>query len=144
LAGNYDQIIAERQRELQRLLDLSSEYDALGSTVDQAGATYSYLLDRETEAKLKENELSNVDFIRVIPARERSHPLPRVNLKVILLGLVVSLVLGIMLAFLLEYLEVAEGTPGEHEMVEKPPDSAHSEFQAPLPVGRRAGKGTVS
>jgi len=81
LASNYDQIIAKRQRELQELLGLSSEYDDLRAAVDRASTTYYYLLDRETEAKLKENELSNVDFIQVLPAREPSRPLPRLNPK---------------------------------------------------------------
>lgn len=113
LASNYDRILIERQQELQDLLELSSQYAALRAAVDQASNTYFYLLDRETEAKLKENELSNVDFIRVIPAHERSRPLPRVNFKIILLGTVVSLALGIMLAFLLEYLEGAKVTSEE-------------------------------
>lgn len=128
LASNYDQIIVERQRELQGLLELSTEYDTLRAAVDRASTTYYYLLDRETEAKLKENELSNVGFIRVIAARERSRPLPRVSPKIILLGMVVSLALGIMLAFFLEYLETAKVAPEEHEVSPGASDSGRGGF----------------
>lgn len=122
LASNYDQIIVERQRELQESLELYSEYDALRTAVDQARTTHDQLLDRKTEVKLKENELSSVGFIRVIPARERSRPLPRVTSKIVVLGVVLSLALGVMLAFFLEYLETTEVTPKEHKVSSSPSD----------------------
>jgi len=109
-ADSYDLIIAKRERELQDLILLSSEYWVLQGVLRRIETTYSSLLDKETEAKFKENEILSARFIRVIPAREPSRPLPRVNVKVLLLGGIVSLVLGIMIAFTLEYSDRAAVT----------------------------------
>ncbi|HID63264.1 MAG TPA: hypothetical protein EYP49_11075 [Anaerolineae bacterium] len=104
-AAAYDKIIAARERELQELIQLAAEYESLYETVDRIQDVYAILLSKETEAKLKENEILSARFILVIPAREPSHPLPRINFKILLLGGIVSLVLGIMVAFGLEYSE---------------------------------------
>jgi capsular polysaccharide biosynthesis protein len=104
-ASAYDEIITQHDRELQGLILLSSEYDLLNDRAKRIEATYSSLLDKETEAMLKENEILSARFIRVIPAREPSHPLSRFNAKVLLLGGIVSLAVGIMLAFALAYLD---------------------------------------
>jgi uncharacterized protein involved in exopolysaccharide biosynthesis len=100
-----DEVITVREGELQDLILLSAQYDALRDRVNKLQETYSTLLDKETEAVLKENEILNARFIQVIPAEEPAHPLPQVNLKILLLGALVSLALGIMLAFILEYHE---------------------------------------
>jgi len=104
----YDELISKRERELQDLILLGSEYEILQDDVKRIKDVYQSLLDKETEAKLKENEIMSARFIQVIPASEPSHPLPRFEPKLFLLGAIVSLVLGIMLAFILEYLEHVE------------------------------------
>ena len=104
----YDELISKRERELQDLILLGSEYELLQDEVRRIKDVYQSLLDKETEAKLKENEIMSARFIQVIPASEPSHPLPRFEPKLFLLGAIVSLVLGIMLAFILEFLEHAE------------------------------------
>lgn len=104
-AAAYDRIIAVREQELQELIQLAAEYEALQGNVDRIQNIYDVLLSKETEAKLKENEIISAGFIQVIPAREPSHPLPRVNVKILLLGGIVSLVLGVMIALGLEYSE---------------------------------------
>ena len=78
----------------------------LAEAVRQADTLYNYLLDKETEAKLKENEALHLSFVQVLgPARPPSHPLPPINFKILALGAVISLILGVGLAFLWEYLE---------------------------------------
>jgi uncharacterized protein involved in exopolysaccharide biosynthesis len=109
-ATAYDDIITQHDRELQGLILLSSEYELLNDRAKRIEATYSDLLDKETEAMLKENEILSARFIRVVPAREPSHPLPRFNARVLLLGGIVSLAVGIMLAFALEYLDRVAAT----------------------------------
>jgi capsular polysaccharide biosynthesis protein len=78
----YDKIIATRELELQ-------EFN---------------LLNKKLEAELKENEVMSAKFIRIIPATEPRHPLPRFNIGLLMVGGVVSLAVGVMTAFVLEAL----------------------------------------
>ena len=104
-ASSYDEIIYARELELQELVLLNAEYADLQDTAARIAAVYSDLLDRETEAKLKENEIMSARFIQVIPAREPERPLPRFDVRLLLVGGIVSLVAGVALAYLLEALE---------------------------------------
>jgi uncharacterized protein involved in exopolysaccharide biosynthesis len=120
VAASYDEIIAERERGLQELILVNSEYATLQAKVNRIGETYARLLDKETEAELKENEILSAKFVRVIPARAPTHPLPRLKTSILFLGAVMSLALGIALAFLLEYLSnvtvdsgISQGAPRE-------------------------------
>jgi uncharacterized protein involved in exopolysaccharide biosynthesis len=106
--AGYDQVIAERERELQGLILLISEYDLLRENIGRVEAVYSTLSSKATEAALKENEIFSATFAQVLPAREPSRPLPLVNPKIMVLAGVVSLALGIMLAFLLQAIEHAD------------------------------------
>lgn len=120
-AANYDQIMATRERQIQTLILLASEYDTLQDAVKRIDLTYSDLLDKETEATLKENEIQGAKFVRIIPAREPTRPLPRLNIKLLLIGAMVSLVLGIILAFVLDALEsVSIARPEEENVFSKP------------------------
>lgn len=130
-AENYDQIIAIRQQELQDLIRLGAEYHILQSAVDRIESTYSDLLGKEIEVKLKEDEIASARFIRVIPAREPSAPLTRVNMQVLILGAVISLALGIMLAFILDYLENVEKNEEKYRGATPPGDGK---------LGSRSGK----
>lgn len=115
-AASYDEIIAVRERELQELILLNSEYELLQGTTNRIEGIYGGLLDKETEAELKENEILSAKFVQVIAAREPSGPLPRVKIQILVLGGVMSLALGITLAFVLEYLSnVAVETPQDAE-----------------------------
>lgn len=105
IVTGYAQIITERERELQGLILLQAEYEMLRANVARVEAVYSTLLAKETEAKLKENEILNATYIQMLPAREPSSPLPRVNPKILVLGGVGSLALGIMIAFILQAVE---------------------------------------
>jgi len=106
VAAAYDRLIAEREAELQQLIGLSTTYTQLERTVDQLQGTYGLLLEKETEAQLKENEILNVSFIQVIgEARVPSKPKPPIRWSTVALGGVVSLITGIMIAFVWEYVE---------------------------------------
>jgi uncharacterized protein involved in exopolysaccharide biosynthesis len=103
-AASFEEIIATRERELQELVLLSAEYEVLKDTVHRIESTYANLLGKETEAIIKEDQVRSAKFVQVIPAGVPSRPLPRLDVKVMLLGGIVSLALGIMLAFALEFL----------------------------------------
>jgi uncharacterized protein involved in exopolysaccharide biosynthesis len=105
-AANYEEIITERQLELQELIQLSSEYATLEAQVRQLQSTYNFLLQKETEARLKENEAFNLGFVQVLGAAQApNEPEPRVRVSILALGLLVSLVIGLAIAFVWEYLE---------------------------------------
>lgn len=100
----YDGIIATRERELQDLILLTVEADTLQSNVGTIQRTYGDLLDRDTEAGLKENEILSAKFVQIIPAYEPEDPLPQFNIPLLIVGGIVSFVVGIILAFLLQAL----------------------------------------
>lgn len=126
-AFSYDKIIAERQLELQDLFVLAAEYSALEHAFLQAGDLYNYLVDKETEATLKENEAFNLSFVQLLgAAHPPSQPLPPINFKILVLAIGISLVFGVGLAFLWEYLETTSlGMRAEEEpVIVSGPDTA--------------------
>lgn len=105
-AAAFDKLIAEHRLELRRLTSLSDEYESLNHSIASAEAYYDFLVDKETEAKLKENEASRTGFIQVVePAYPPTEALSPYDVRLIALGLAVSLVVSTGLAFTLEYLE---------------------------------------
>ncbi|MCK6629311.1 MAG: hypothetical protein L6R45_29560 [Anaerolineae bacterium] len=105
-ATNYDKIIAERTLELQDLVQLGTEYTVLQGKVQQLSQTYDFLLEKETEAELKENEILNLGYIQPLgEARVPSEPEPAIQTSIVILGAVLSLVLGVVIIFLWEYLD---------------------------------------
>lgn len=105
LAAGYDRIIVDRERELQARIQISAEYGVLKDNFERVSGMHAVLLDKETEADLKINEIQSARYIRVIPAREPSRPLPNLDPRILLVGILASIVVGVVLAFLLEFLE---------------------------------------
>lgn len=104
--ASYDQIITERQRQLQDLISLSLEYEPLVTHVKLTSETYNYLLSKEVEAKIKENQILNGGFIQILsPAQLPRRSIHRFSPNIILLSGVVSLIIGGILAFVWEYIE---------------------------------------
>jgi uncharacterized protein involved in exopolysaccharide biosynthesis len=105
-ADSYDVLISQRERELQALLSLGAQYQALQSAVTQASNTYDYLLSKEAEATITENQTSNVSFILVVePATPPRRSTSSVGASILVLGAVLSLTLGVAVAFVWEYVE---------------------------------------
>lgn len=114
----YDALISQRQDELQRLTALSGEYEDLNDAIKRAETYYKFLLDKETEAKLKENEILNAAFIQVIePARPPREPVSPLSLKILALGSISSLIVSIVIAFALEYKESRQPQKGKEPVV---------------------------
>lgn len=103
-----DQIILEREAELQNLIGLSSEYYTLQGRVDRARDTYNFMLNKRAEAQIKEAQILELGSIQIITlARPPARPAVLLDSKMVVLGAVVSLLAGVLLAFFLEYLDVS-------------------------------------
>jgi uncharacterized protein involved in exopolysaccharide biosynthesis len=107
-AQAFEEVILNREAELQNMIGLSAEYYELVDHVERVRATYDYLLDRRSEAQIKENQILEMGSIQIItPARPPQKPVSAIDGKLIVLGSVGSILAGILLTFLLEYLEIA-------------------------------------
>jgi uncharacterized protein involved in exopolysaccharide biosynthesis len=131
--ARVDELIAQRQKELDKFTALGPQYSILAQKADEAQAAYQHLLSKYSEAELKETAVKAANFIQIIKpaytpdAPESSWP------KLAALTLAGSLGLGVMLAFFLEYIsafKAASVTVPERD--HKPPSSGPAE-----PAGSR-------
>jgi uncharacterized protein involved in exopolysaccharide biosynthesis len=114
-AQAIEETILEREVELQNLIGLSAEYNELDDHVDQARATYNFLLDSRDEARIKEKQILESNYIQIItPARPPEKPAPAISGKLFVLGAVASVLAGVLLIFLLEYLRLSGVFQGFH------------------------------
>ncbi len=98
-------IILEREAELQDMIGITAGYNELTDQVDRVRSNFNFLLDRKNEAQIKENQILELGSVQVItPARPPRNPVAAVDGKIIVLAAVVSLLTGILLTFLIEYL----------------------------------------
>jgi uncharacterized protein involved in exopolysaccharide biosynthesis len=105
--AQYDKLIAEQTAKLVELLNLTVENDALLRTVSRIQSNYNFLADKENEARLKQSQANNVSFIQIVePARMPDQPAPSRTPKMLAVGAVLSLIAGIILAFVLEFLSL--------------------------------------
>ena len=104
-AGQYDQVLAQRESELATLIGLSADYEALNAAVQRLQTDYDFLRAKAGEAELKAKQSQELGFLQVIePARAPEMPVARATVRIGLVAAVVSLMAGIILAFLLEFL----------------------------------------
>lgn len=107
-AQSIDEAILEREAELQNMIGASARYNELVDRVDRARSTYTFLLDKQTESRIKENQILELGSIQVItPARVPQQPLSAISPRLVILGVIASLMAGVLLTFLLEYLEMS-------------------------------------
>jgi uncharacterized protein involved in exopolysaccharide biosynthesis len=105
--AEYDRLIAQQEAKLEELLKLTTEYEELVRNVNRIQANYNFLSDKENEAKLKQSQANNVSFIQIIePARMPDRPAPSRTPKMLAVGSIVSLIAGIILAFILEFISL--------------------------------------
>ena len=108
-AQAYQTIIDQRRTELAALINLSGQYDTLQSRVDQLQSTADLLTGKLTQAQLTANEARNLNSVQVFgQARVPDQANPRISVAIMVLSAVVALVLSVMLAFLWEYLALAQ------------------------------------
>lgn len=107
--GEVDKLIAQRMKELEQYTALAPQYHILEQNVAQTRAVYQSLLSKYTDAELTATAVQSASFIQVIkPAFARSESSWP---KLAALALVGSLGLGVMLAFLLQYISGPETSP---------------------------------
>ncbi len=102
LLTQVDGLILERKNELDRLSTLQPVYNVFEEKTIEAQTKYEHILSKYSEAELKATVVRAANFIQIIePAAE---PLKaKSNLKLLILGIIGSLGVGIILAFLLDY-----------------------------------------
>jgi uncharacterized protein involved in exopolysaccharide biosynthesis len=132
--------ILQREAELQNLIGLSAEYYTLTGRVDRARDTYNFMLDKKAEAQIKENQILELGSIQVItPARPASKPAAALDTRIVALGAVTSLMAGVLLAFLLEYLAVSRVLPQPQLPASEPEQGIHADSSSLRKVLKETG-----
>ena len=104
--NQVDELILQRNKELDRLSALQPVYNVLEQKANEAQAKYEHILSKYTEAELKATVVRAANFIQIIePAYEPPMALNN-SKKLLVFGIMGSLGLGIILAFLLDYLSM--------------------------------------
>jgi uncharacterized protein involved in exopolysaccharide biosynthesis len=107
--AEVDELIADRQEELGRLVALAPTYNLLQDNAQKARENYQRLLDKYAEADLKVNVAKAASFIQIVePAQPPTQPLP--GWPTVALAVAGSLGLGVLSAFLLDYVSTSEET----------------------------------
>ncbi|HEY63659.1 MAG TPA: hypothetical protein G4O02_03710 [Caldilineae bacterium] len=113
-AAEYEQLAARRDADLAALLGLTAEYEELQMAVDQARSNYEFLQGKAREAALKQRQALSLGYLQVVePARPPQRPAPSRFKRIALVGAVLSLLAGGVLAFLLEFIETLR-RPAKH------------------------------
>lgn len=111
--ARYAPMIAQREAELSGLIGLHADYDNLQAAVDRAQDAYSFLEDKVVEARLKENQGLTAGYLQIVePARIPTNPAPSQTLRLALVGGILAILAGIVLAFVLEFVGNLRSTPG--------------------------------
>jgi len=102
----YDHLITTYQNRLAELIGLEGQYDQLVKEVSRAEDRYAFLSDKLNEAQIKEALALNNGYIQVVEAaREPVEPAPKPIAKLVLFGAGLAFMLGVVLAFVLEFIE---------------------------------------
>lgn len=100
----YDQMIQDRTDELRNLLTLANKYNMLERDLSRAMNNYNFLWDRENEARLKQLQAEQLGYIQIIePARKPDEPVPSKTMQWVMVGGVVSVLVGFLLSFVIEF-----------------------------------------
>lgn len=101
-----NQQIDDRERALATLIGLQAEQQQLVEAVKRAEDYNGFLVGKQNEAALKENQALKSGFIQVTdPVRTSDRPIRSNPTRLLLVGAIGSLVAGFVLAFLLELVE---------------------------------------
>lgn len=98
-----DTLLQDRQARVEQLVALEPEFNLWSTNVQEARKTYQHLLEKYTEASLKEGLAKAVSFVQVVnPAQPPLSPIDNTT-QIFMLTIAGSLGVAILLAFLLEY-----------------------------------------
>ncbi len=101
-------LIAKREANLASLITLNGQYEVLRDVVQEKLDTRNFLQAKAREARLKENQTRSVGYLSAISAPTTpGSQLPTQTVRTALLGALLSIVAGIILVYLLEFIERA-------------------------------------
>ncbi|RME81440.1 MAG: hypothetical protein D6775_13600 [Caldilineae bacterium] len=110
--AEYNRILDKRQQEFIYYLGLQERYEALVTDVAREKATYDFLADKANEARLKLSQGEKVGYLQVTtPPRLPGAAVPKNTLQLVAVGILVSLLVAVILAFVLEVLESSLSEP---------------------------------
>jgi uncharacterized protein involved in exopolysaccharide biosynthesis len=102
--GMYDELIEKRSLELREVIELYNEFNALERELSRARDNYDFLWGKENEARLKQLQAERLGYIQIIePARTPDAPVPSKLPQLLVVGGVVSILVGFVLSFLIEF-----------------------------------------
>lgn len=104
-----DDLILVHKKELERLLGLEPSYSVLEAKVGEAQSRYQRILTKYTEADLTADVVRSANFIQVIQPAVPPAKAANSSFKLLALGIVGSLGLAIILAFVLDYFSDTRG-----------------------------------
>jgi len=101
----YDEMIKQRTEEMNNLLRLYSENNALEREYSRATSNYGFLRDKQNEARLKQLQAERLGYIQITePARKPDAPVASKTLQLAAVGGAISILAGLLLSFLIEFL----------------------------------------
>lgn len=122
--ARYAQMIAQREADLSALIGLHAGYDNLQATVERAEDAYNFLADKAVEARLKEDQGLNAGYLQIVePARIPTNPAPSQTLRLALVGGILAILVGIVLAFVLDFGSSLRRSPGAGQSMRTRPGS---------------------
>lgn len=112
VATQNEALLNQRAGDLAQLISLSSDYNILLAELDSALADYDFLRSKAAEARLKEAQATNVGSLQIVdPAFLPGEPGGTSALRIALLVALVSLLLGLVAAMLLEFVSPTPAQP---------------------------------
>ncbi len=112
VATQNEALLSQRAGDLAQLIGLSSDYSGLVAELDSALADYDFLRSKAAEARLKESQAINVGSLQIVdPAFLPGEPGGSQALRLALLVAVVSLLFGLVLAMLVEFVSPTPARP---------------------------------
>ena len=98
-----EKLISESRIRLATLLTLEPEYNILKANTSGALETYELVLEKYNEAQVRAEVNRGATFVQVVNQAFSSSVEPNPMIQFIVMGFAASFVLGILIAFLLEY-----------------------------------------
>ncbi len=101
-------LVAQRQANLASLLTLSGQYEVLQDEVREKLDTRNFLEAKAREARLKEGQTRSVGYLSAVSTPTTpGTQLPTQTVRTALLGALLSIIAGIILVYVLEFIERA-------------------------------------
>ncbi len=101
----YDRLINDYENRLAELIGIQEEYESLVHRVKQEEDQYAFLQSKLKEAQVKEDQALHSGYIQVVEAaHEPVRAAPRNIGRLVFYGAALALMIGVVLAFLLEFL----------------------------------------